>query len=198
MNVVHVEMPHVGTRKQRDVINLQSYLNKKRCFHQIKNKVELCCARAIVVAQANLNKDPQYSSIVTPRGTLQGRLAHELHETAGAPLIPVASRRSRSFKLSSVVTKLNVASKEHLNVIVYSGPKADKCLCIYHHDNHYDAITSMPAFLARKQYCHKCKKGYDKITDHPCGDVCKLYTKLSDRQVGVYCQHCHRFFKSDD
>ena len=32
VNVVHVEMPHGGTGRKRDVVNLQSYLNKKQCL----------------------------------------------------------------------------------------------------------------------------------------------------------------------
>ena len=70
--------------------------------------------------------------------------------------------------------QLNIVSKEHLNALIYSGPEAEKHLYLYHHDNHYNVITSIPSFLARKQYCHRCKKGFYKITNHPCGDLCKL------------------------
>ena len=89
-------------------------------------------------------------------------------------------------------------SKEHLNALIYSGPEAEKHLYLYHHDNHYDVITSMPAFLARKMYCHKCKKGFDKITDHPCGDLCKLcHTQNSPLVEWKFCKNCSRFFKSE-
>ena len=33
------------------------------CFIQIKNKDNLCCARALVVAKARVDKDPQFQSI---------------------------------------------------------------------------------------------------------------------------------------
>ena len=90
-------------------------------------------------------------------------------------------------------------SKEHLNAMIYSGPEAYKCLYLYHHDNHYDVITSMPAFLARKQYCHKCKKGCDKITSHPCGDLCKLCNTQNCSLVEwKFCKDCNRFFKSNE
>ena len=174
VNVVYVEMPHGGTGKRRDVVNLQAYLNKKRCLIQIKNKDELCCARAIVVAKAKLDKDPQYKSIITPRGTLQGQLAHKLHETAGVSLCPCGIEEIKKFQAVLPGYQLNVVCKEHLNAMIYSGPDAEKYLYLYHHDNHYVVITNVPAFLARKRYCHKCKKGYDKITNHPCGDLCKL------------------------
>ena len=142
-------------------------LTPERCLTQIKNNDELCYARAIVVAKAKLDKDPQYTSIVSHRGTLQARLAHDLHEQAGVPLSPSGIEEIKKFQAVLPGYQLNVVSKEHLNIMIYSGPETDKCLYLYHHDNYYDVITSMPAFLARKQYCHKCKKGYDKITDHP-------------------------------
>ena len=115
VNVVYVEMPHGGTGKRRDVVNLQAYLNKKRCLIQIKNKDELCCARAIVVAKAKLDKDPQYKSIITPRGTPQGQLAHKLHETAGVPLGPCGIEEIKKFQAVLPGYQLNVVSKEHLN-----------------------------------------------------------------------------------
>jgi hypothetical protein len=199
INVVHMEMPHGGARKRRDVINLQSYLNKKGCIVQIKNKDELCCARAIIVAKAKFDKDPQYKCIANNQKPLQGRLAHKLHEAAGVPLGPCGIPEIKRFQAVLPAYQLNMVSKEHLNALIYSGPEADKCIYLYHHDSHYDVISSMPAFLTRKQYCHTCKKGYDKITDHPCGYLCKL-CHIQNRPVvkWKYCQDCNRFFKSDE
>jgi hypothetical protein len=157
-------MPQGGTGRKRDVVNLESLLRKRDCIIQIKNKDDLCCARAIVVAKAKLDKDPQYKSIVKHERPLQTNLARQLHESAGVPLGSCGIPEVKKFQAALPGYQLNVISKEHLNAMIYSGPEADKCLYLYHHDNHYDVITSMPAFPARKQYCHKCKKGYDKIT----------------------------------
>ena len=63
VNVIHVEMPQGSGRKRRDVINLEAYLTKKDCIVQIKNKDDMCCARAIVVAKAKYDKYPQYKHI---------------------------------------------------------------------------------------------------------------------------------------
>jgi hypothetical protein len=75
VNVVHVEMPQGAGRKRRDVVNLESFLRKKDCIVQIKNKDDLCCARAIVVAKAKLDKDPHYEAIRKPNRAMQTRLA---------------------------------------------------------------------------------------------------------------------------
>ena len=91
-------MPNGAGRKRRDVVNLESFPRKKDCIVQIKNKDDLCCARAIVVAKSKLDKDPKYKSIVSRTGTLQGRLAQELHESAGVPLGSCCSKTSRGSK----------------------------------------------------------------------------------------------------
>jgi hypothetical protein len=119
VNVVHVEMPHGGARKRRDVINLQSYLNKKGCIVQIKNKDELCCARAIVVAKAKIDKDPQYQCIANNQ---------KLHEAAAVPLGPCGIPEIKRFQAVLTGYQLNMVSKEHLNALIYSGPEADKCI----------------------------------------------------------------------
>ena len=103
----------------------------------------------------------------------------------------------RKFQTYLTGYQINIISKEHLNSIIYSGPEASKHIYLYAHDRHYDVITSMPAFLARKKYCHTCKKGYDKIEDHLCGDTCKLcYTQNCRIMDWVFCEDCGRFFKS--
>ena len=140
-------MPKGSGRKRRDVVNLESYLRKKYCIVQIKNKDELCCVRAIIVAIAKYDKDPQYKSIVDHRCRIQTRLAQELNETSGVPLGPCGIPEVKKFQATLHGCQLNVVSQEHLNALIYSGPEAEKHLYMYHHDNHYDVITSMPPSL---------------------------------------------------
>ena len=78
-----------------------------------------------------------------------------------------------------------------LNSIIYSGPEKEKRIYLFLHDNHYDVITSMPAFFARKRYCHTCKKGYDDVTEHLCPDSCLLCGFQN-------CIDCKRIFKSQE
>ena len=57
--------------------------------------------------------------------------------------------------------QIHVISREHFNGIVYHGPTAEKKIYLYYHDNHYDVITSMTAFLSRIYFCTNCYKGYN-------------------------------------
>ena len=65
--------------------NFAAFLSKKRCIIQIKNKDNLCCARAIVTAKAKLDNHPLWNSI--RQGRLEQRhLARQLHRDAGMML----------------------------------------------------------------------------------------------------------------
>ena len=65
------------------------------------------------------------------------------------------------------------------------------------HNNHYDVITKMPGFFARKRYCHTCKKAYDHHEDHLCPNLSKC-CRFPDCPVvsWVYCNDCKHLFKS--
>ena len=41
-------------------MSYEKLLTKRGCIIQIKNKDELCCARAIVTLKARVDKDPEY------------------------------------------------------------------------------------------------------------------------------------------
>ena len=199
VNIIHVEMPYGGTGRKRKIANLDKYLTRKHSIVRIQNKDNLCLARGIVVTKAKIDNNEQYRSIVNSSSPLQGNLAHELHEKANVPLGQCGIEEVKKFQTYLTNYQINIVSKEHLNTLIYSGPEASKRIYLYAHDNHYDVITSMPPFLARKKYCHTCKKGYDKVKDHLCGDTCKLcYTQNCPITGWVFCEDCNRFFKSQE
>ena len=85
INVIHVSMPIGGKRSKRSEVNLGKHLEKKRSIVRIRNDGDLSMERALVVAKAKLDNDPQYKSIVDHRRPMQARLAQELHQNAGGP-----------------------------------------------------------------------------------------------------------------
>ena len=67
VDIVHVEMPNGSGKRKRDDIDLESYLQNKRSVVNIKNKDDLCLARALVVAIANIDKDKRYKLLADSR-----------------------------------------------------------------------------------------------------------------------------------
>lgn len=93
--------------------------------------------------------------------------------------------------------QIKVVSKQHFNSIIYEGPEAESKIYLYHHDEHYDVITSMPAFLNRNYYCHSCHKGYQHKEQHRCNNVCSSCHKIHEEseEDWIYCADCNRYFK---
>ena len=134
----------------------------------------MCLARALVVSIAKIKNDSRYKTISDHRRSMQTRLAHNLHEKAGVPIGKCGLEEVKQFQTYLSEYQINIVSKDHQNSIIYSCPEKEKKIYLFSHDNHYDVITSMPAFFARKRYCHTCEKGYDHVTNHLCPDSCLL------------------------
>ena len=192
-------MPNGGTGTKRSEINLEKLLAKKGSIIRIQNTDEICLARALVVAKAKIENDSRYYHIKDYRRPLQARLASDLHQKAGVPIAICGLDEVKLFQTYLSDYQINIVSKEHQNSIIFSGPEKDKMIYLFLHDNHYDVITSIPAFFARKRYCHTCKKGYDKVIDHACPNSCKLcYFQNCPIVSWLPCADCMRVFKSQE
>jgi hypothetical protein len=126
----------------------------KSSIIRIQNTDEICLARALVVAKAKIENDSRYYHIKGYRRPLQARLASDLHQKAGVPIAICGLDEVKLFQTYLSDYQNNIVSKEHQNSIIFSGSEKDKMIYLFLHDNHYDVITSMPAFFARKRYCH--------------------------------------------
>ena len=78
LNFIHTPLPFSGGWSRESAGCLEAYLTEKQCFIQICNKDNLCCAQAIVMANARLDHHPKWSSIRHGGGE-QLRLARQLH-----------------------------------------------------------------------------------------------------------------------
>ena len=116
VNVIHVSMPSGGKGSKRSEINLEKHLQKKRSIVRIQNDDDLCMTRALVVAKAKLDNDPQDRQIRDHRWQMQTRLAQELHRNAGVPLGPCGLEQAKQFQaylagIKSVSCPKNTAIK---------------------------------------------------------------------------------------
>ena len=67
---------------------------------------------------------------------------------------------------------------------------------LYLHDDHFDIIISMPAFLSRNYFSIKRNRGYDHKEDHKCNNVCHCCRKVHDssQEDWIQCDRCCKFF----
>ena len=135
-----------------------------KCSHvTIKNRDELCCARAIVTTKAlvdaNGNTGDHHYKNLKQGYLVQKREAQELHRLAGVPGGPCG------------ISELPI----------FVGPTpSDKIIRIIKEDNHYDGCNSFSGFLSKSYFCDECNRGYDHEDreNHPCD--------------GKWCPSCHR------
>ncbi|CAH3156131.1 unnamed protein product [Pocillopora meandrina] len=96
------------------------------------NNDELCCARAILVAKAIADEDPQLKLGKDSHCPLQKKLVQTLHEEARIILNEY---------------QFVVVSAEHGHAIVHKGPQSNKQIVLLMHDGNFDVITKLPGFF---------------------------------------------------
>ena len=200
VDIVHVEAPQ-GSGRKRTVLNIKEFLHKKRSIITIKNNDDLCLARALVVAIAQIEKDPSYHILMNPDRRTQEKKARELHELAKVPLGPCGLPEVELFQKYLTGYEINIVSTAHNNSIIYP-PKPTSSNAtptyLHLHMNHYDVITTLPGFLGSIYFCHKCRKSYDHKHSHLCDGMCKScrsYDCVVNKPVDE-CNQCKRWFKS--
>ena len=200
VDIVHVEMPQGSGKRKRDTIDLESYLESKRSIIRIRNKDNLCLARALVVAIANVDKDKRYKLLTDHRRPAQEKAARELHQKAGVPFGSCGISEVKQFQKCLPEYEINIVSMEHGDTIIYPEHPIDvgmKRIYLYLHNNHYDVITTMPGFFNRSYFCHGCRKSYNSTADHLCKTMCKMCRAFECPFVEPRdCTDCGRMFKS--
>ena len=188
--------------RRRTSTNIKEFLHKKGSIITIK-KDKLCLARALVMAIAKIEKDPKYARLLHPKGTYQEKKARELHDRADVPVQAIYDiPEVELFQEYLTRYQINIVSASHNNTIIYPSKPSDDPevipIYLYLYYNQYDVITSMPGFLGKAYYCHKCRRSYYHTLDHICPDMCKS-CRSRDCQEGEgarQCDECNRWFKS--
>ena len=202
-----------GRRKQFNIhrMSYEEMLKKKRCIIAIANKDLLCAARAIVTLKARIDRDHHYEGLKRGR-PIQTRLAKQLHQEANVP-----ERACGRHDLEAFQTHLG----HQYQLIVVEGLKghlwfknddyndAPHIIALVKMNNHFHAITSLPAFLNRELFCQLCNKAYNEevAEKHNCkGQNCSACRRGKKRckeyktwvKPKHYCKDCNRMFYSPD
>ena len=205
IDITHVEMPQGSgrSRLKRTTYDIRDYLKKKKSIITINNKDDLCLARALAVSIARIEKDPQYKRMLDSKCNVQRERALDLHEAANVPLGPCGLDEVEQFQQHLVNYQITVVSGDHNNSIIYpreppSNPNPEKSISLYYHANHFDVITSLPGFLNRSHFCHRCHKPYDHTTSHLCKGQCRSCRGFECvlQGDGIRCNECDRMFKN--
>ena len=203
IDIIHVETPQGSGRSKRTTLNIREYLKEKKSVITINNKDDFCLARALAVSIARIEKDPEYKRIIYSKCRHQLEKALDLHEAANVPLQPCGLNEVKLFQQYLTNYQIIVVSGDHNNSIIYppqppANPDPEKSIYLYFHANHFDVITSLPGFLNRCYFCHRCHKSYDHTADHMCPTMCRLCRGFGCEfeDDGIVCNECDRVFKN--
>ena len=212
VDVVFVKMPGKGKGRQKNNAGqrcLQKENKRKKCIIAINNSDSLCCARAIVTMQAHCHKAEgteghrQWENL--QRGLpVQEKKARELHQQAGVPEGPCGLQELQKFQRALGPSyQLLVMTRMNPFFLIFKGPSAPNQIRLLKSNDHYDGVTSFPAFVNRSYYCIDCEKGYNTNDKehHACrGKRCTACSRfncedyLPGNQPADYCTHCHSKF----
>ena len=209
-----VRTPSSGGRFKKYNIKLLSFqdmLKKKKSIITIKNRDELCCARAIVTPQALCDNDSQYPNLKRNM-PIQTRLAKLLHEHANVPEGPCGQAELEAFQAYLGPQYQLIVLEGLKGQIVYKNEvfnSAEHVIALLKIKSHYHAITSIPAFLNRGYFCRYCDRGYndESAEQHNChGQNCPSCRRSHKRcknfaawiDPSFMCQDCHRSFYGPD
>ena len=205
IDIIHVVAPQGSgkTRVKRTILNIREYLKKKKSIIPINNKDDFCLARALAVAIARIEKDPKYAQIIKPDRPVQLQRALDLHRAANVPLGPCGMDEVKLFQQYLISYQIIVVSGDHNDSIIYPpkppiNPDDQKSIYLYFHNNHFDVITSIPRFLNRSYFCHRCHKSYSNTADHVCPTMCgscRAFGCILEGD-GIVCNECDRLFKN--
>ena len=204
VDIIHVEMPQGSGRSKvkRTTYDIREYLKKKGSVITINNKDNFCLARALAVAIARIEKDPMYNQIRDSRGYHQLDKALDLHQAANVPLRPCGLNEVELFQQHLTNYQIIVVSGDHNNTIIYPheppGTDEKPTISLYYHNKHFDVITSLPGFLNRSYFCHRCHKSYSNVTDHMCANMCRSCRGYGCKFEGggIVCNQCDRLFQN--
>ena len=124
---------------------------KKNCMIKIKNTDDLCCTRALVTMQEYVDGDPdkQYRNLRDGR-PIQERLAKQLHQDAIVPEGPCGYEELEKFQAFLGPQGYKIILVDYVScACIFQGnvDQYSKVIYLLKHDNHYNGLRSMAAFL---------------------------------------------------
>ena len=221
LDTTTIVMPERGSRpKKYDPVKAAVRGIVKRSRISIKNKDDLCCARAIVTMRAWADEQAQrfppigFNTLRKGKPS-QKRLALELLQTAGVAPGPCGLPELVQLQAAMPEYQIKVlkVGRPHMMVFVGDPPSpTPRRILLILEDGHFDGCTSFAAFFNTVYFCHDCDRGYDHddMKNHPCDrrwclgclerDCDEFVSAKSQLPPGGYplpshiCSDCHRGF----
>jgi len=174
---------------------------KRKGIITIKNKDNLCLPRALVVAIAHANKDPQFEAVRVDIRKEQMIRAQSLLKDANV-IVPKEGCGILELELfQNYLTSYKIVVYKYGNKgrdLIFEGDNDSSVkLNLLFHDNHFNVITSLTSAFCCIYYCENCHIPYNNKNMHRCGGTCSacMQTPACQYSMKIFCDICKRCFK---
>jgi hypothetical protein len=190
-------------------------LNKdmKKSIIQIKNKDDLCVARAIATGICRIEKgvkSKDYDNCKRGRN-IQKELALELLEWCDLPARKLNVEDIMHIE-SCIEQQITIIDGDDYNNVLYPDinskdyepPQNDEdTIYLFKHEGHCDLIANnrVAGFFKKDNFCHKCKKCFKNKDMHKCKFKCNICCSvkcdslaLKHKTYSIHCEACDRYF----
>ena len=147
----------------------QTFKRLKHTVITIKNKDELCCARAIVTAKAKADNHPKRESFKRGK-SIQRTEVLNLHWEVNVPLQACGYEELQTLAQAPTLQdyQLLVINETRSYRVDAFGPPQDKQLVLLNNQKHYDLVTTLPGYFETSYFNGRCLKPYNNEGQHAC------------------------------
>lgn len=194
-------------------------LNKqmKKSIIQIKNKDDMCVARAIATGKCRV----EYG--VNSKEYDNCKRGRKIQETLAREILDLCELEPRKLNLDDIIKiedtidyQITVIDGNNYNNILYPDinkkeympPEDDEMtIYLYYHKGHTDLIANnrVAGFFGKENFCHKCKKTYKKKDCHKCKFKCNMCCRVDcpaidmmNKKFTINCKDCNRYFPCEE
>lgn len=201
LKMTSVSVPK-GRGRCRKYNNFNQECLTRKGITTINNIDNLCLPRALVVAIARVNKDPDLKNIREDRKKIQTKLAVKLAKDAGVEVTEdgcgiLELKQFQQYLSEFKIVVYNYASRGR-DVYFKGDVASNKILNLLFYKKHYNVINSLTAAFGSKYYCADCHTPFEHIGHHRCRKQCPGCGKSPPCEFmkKINCKYCGRWFRS--
>ncbi|KAK5643501.1 hypothetical protein RI129_007346 [Pyrocoelia pectoralis] len=199
--VTSVHLPY-GSGRVRKFNNFEEECGARQGIVVINNIDNLCLPRALVVAIAYINRDPEYRKIRRNIQKIQEQKTMQLLKDSNITIPETGSGIPQMQQFQEFLQGYKLTVYLYGNKgrdVIFEGEDAGKHINLLYHDDHYNVITSLTAAFACNYYCEECHIPFNNKNDHRCGGTCAACLQTpscpKDGQNKINCEVCKRAFR---